>query len=135
MISRRATAGVLVGLTGIALAGPSFSQKTVDATGSDEIAGMSRGRMLRIAPVMAEQVSKGIFPGAITLIARRGQVVHFETHGFLDAAKTKPMRRDALFRLASTTKPIVSVAAMMLVEQGAMKLSDPVANWLPELKD
>jgi CubicO group peptidase (beta-lactamase class C family) len=61
--------------------------------------------------------------------------VHYEAHGFLDAAKTNPMTKDAIFRLASMTKPITTVAAMMLVEQGAMKLNDPISNWLPELKD
>ena len=76
-----------------------------------------------------------MFPGAVTLVARDGKVVHFEAHGFLDAAKTRPMTKDALFRLASMTKPIVTTAAMMLVEQGAMKLNDPIATWLPELKD
>ncbi len=101
----------------------------------DEIAGMSRERLARIAPVMKEQVDKGILPGAVTFVARRGTIVHYETHGFLDAQKTKPMTRDALFRLASMTKPIVTVAAMMLVEQGSIKLNDPISTWLPELKE
>jgi CubicO group peptidase (beta-lactamase class C family) len=102
---------------------------------SDVVQGMSRARLARIAPVMKEQVDRNMFPGAVTLVARNGRVVHFETHGYLDAAKSKPMRKDALFRLASMTKPIVTVAAMMLVEQGRMKLNDPIASWLPELKD
>src|SRR5438046_8496044 len=84
----------------------------------EQIAGLSSERLARIAPVMKEQVDKGILPGAVTFVARRGTIVHYETHGFLDAQKTKPMTRDALFRLASMTKPIVTVAAMMLVEQG-----------------
>ena len=71
----------------------------------------------------------------MTLIARKGQIVHQEAHGFLDAAKTKPMTADAVFMLASMTKPITSVGTMSMVEEGLLKLSDPVANWLPELKD
>ncbi len=102
---------------------------------SDAVQGMSRARMARIAPAMKEQVSRNMFPGAVTLIARNGQVVHFEAHGSQDAARSKPMTKDSLFRLASMTKPIVTVAAMMLVEQGRMKLNDPIAIWLPELKD
>ena len=102
---------------------------------SDVVQGMSKARMARIAPVMDEQVQKNMFPGAVTLIARKGQVVHFEAHGFQDAGKSKPMAKDSLFRLASMTKPIVTAAAMMLVEQGKLKLNDPIANWLPELKD
>jgi CubicO group peptidase (beta-lactamase class C family) len=100
-----------------------------------EIAGMSRERLARIAPVMQEQIEKGVFPGAVTVVARRGTVVHSQAHGFLDAAKSKPMPKDALFRLASMTKPIVTVAAMMLVERGVIKLNDPIVTWLPELKD
>jgi len=91
--------------------------------------------MARIAPVMKEQVEKNMFPGAVTLIARNGRVVHFEAHGFQDAKKSRPMSKDAIFRMASMTKPIVTVAAMMLVEQGKMKLNDPIATYLPELKD
>jgi len=97
--------------------------------------GLSEARLARIAPSMKEQIDRGMFPGAVTLVARNGKVVHYEAHGYLDAAKTRPMQKDALFRLASMTKPIVSTAAMMLVEQGRLKINDPVATWLPELKD
>ena len=79
---------------------------------------MSRERLARIAPAMKREIERGMFPGAVTLVARKGKIVHQEAHGFLDAAKTKPMTTDAVFRLASMTKPIVTVAAMMMVEQG-----------------
>ena len=100
-----------------------------------ETEGFSPSRLARIAPAMKALVDSGSVPGAVTLIARNGKVVHFETHGFQDAAKSKPMQKDSLFRLASMTKPIVATAAMMLVEQGKLKLNDPLAQWLPELKD
>ncbi len=99
------------------------------------VEGFSKARLARISPVMKEQIDRGMFPGAVTLVARNGKVIHFEAHGFLDAAKTKPMTKDALFRQASMTKPIVTTAAMMLVEQGKVKLNDPIVAWLPELKD
>lgn len=99
------------------------------------VLGMSRERLARIAPVMRGEVDRGMFPGAVTLIARGGRIVHFEAHGFRDAAKTVPMTRDTLFMLASMTKPIVSTAAVMLIEQGKMKLSDPITTWLPELRE
>ncbi len=99
------------------------------------IQGFSNDRLARIAPSMQEQVRTGMFPGAVTMVARNGVVVHNEAHGFLDAAKSKPMPKDALFRLASMTKPIVTVAAMMMVEQGKMGLNDPITKWLPELKE
>jgi CubicO group peptidase (beta-lactamase class C family) len=133
MMFRRSMTGVVLSLAATAMVSSAFAQST-QATGGD-IVGMSKEALGRIAPVMQQQIDKGMFPGAVTLIARHGQVVHHETHGFLDAAKTKPMTKDALFRLASMTKPIVSVAAVMLIEQGAMKLNDPITNWLPELKD
>jgi CubicO group peptidase (beta-lactamase class C family) len=100
-----------------------------------ENAGMSADRMIRIVGVMNAEVEKNTFPGAVTLVARHGRVLHFEATGFRDAAKTQPMNKDAIFRLASMTKPIVTVAGMMLVEQGVMKLNDPIVQWLPELKD
>jgi CubicO group peptidase (beta-lactamase class C family) len=102
---------------------------------TDIVQGMSRERLARIAKAMNQEVAKGTFAGAVTLVARRGEVVHFEAHGFQDAAKAKPMTKDSIFRLASMTKPIVTVAAMMLVEQGVFKPNDPISNYLPELKD
>jgi CubicO group peptidase (beta-lactamase class C family) len=99
------------------------------------IEGFSDPRLGRISVSMQSQIDQGIFPGAVTMVARNGRVTHFESHGFQDAAKTKPMTKDTLFRLASMTKPIVTTAAMMLVEQGKLKLNDPLALWLPELKD
>jgi CubicO group peptidase (beta-lactamase class C family) len=129
--------GAAVLAAGLAMPG-AFAQSTKEpakAAAPDELQGMSRSRMARIAPVMKEQVEKNMFPGAVTLIARNGRVVHFEAHGFQDAKKSKPMSKDAIFRMASMTKPIVTVAAMMLVEQGKMKLNDPIATYLPELKD
>ena len=111
------------------------AKAAVTGKSPDIVQGLSRARMARIAPAMQDQVTGNMFPGAVTLIARRGQVVHFEAHGFLDAARSKPMAKDSLFRLASMTKPIVTAAAMMLVEQGKLKLNDPIVNWLPELKD
>ena len=89
------------------------------ATGA-VIQGFSNDRLARIGPSMQEQVRTGMFAGAVTMVARNGVLVHSEAHGFLDAAKSKPMPKDALFRLASMTKPLVTVAAMMMVEQGKM---------------
>jgi CubicO group peptidase (beta-lactamase class C family) len=118
---------------------PAIAQQPAKAANSQpnegEVQGMSSERLARIAPAMKAQVDKGIFPGAVTMVARNGQLLHFEAYGFLDEAKSKPMPKDALFRLASMTKPIVSVAAVMMIERGDMKLHDPVSLWLPELKD
>lgn len=101
---------------------------------SPESQGFSSERLARIAPAMKDEIAKGIIPGAVTLIARNGQIVHFEAHGFVDAAKTKPMTKDAVFRGFSMTKPFTSVAAMTLVEEGKIQLRDPISNWMPEFK-
>lgn len=82
---------------------------------------------------MNAEAERGSFPGAVTLIARGGEIVHFEAHGHLDAARTRSMPRDAIFLQASMTKPVTSALAMMLVEEGRMKLDDPIATHLPEL--
>jgi CubicO group peptidase (beta-lactamase class C family) len=120
---------------GALLAFPASPVRATEGPNADIVAGMSRERLARIGLAMKREIERGMFPGAVTLIARKGQIVHQEAHGFLDAAKTKPMTIDAVFMLASMTKPITSVATMMMVEEGLLKLSDPISNWLPELKD
>lgn len=128
---------VVVALTlGLGIPHNAFAQQAQAApAASDVVQGMSRERLGRIAGVMKQEIEKGHFPGAVTLIARRGEIVHFEAHGFLDQAKTKPLAKDSIFRMASMTKPITTVAAMMLVEQGVFKINDPIEQLLPELKD
>ncbi|MFC7738266.1 serine hydrolase domain-containing protein [Roseomonas sp. GCM10028921] len=95
--------------------------------------GFSRERLARIRPAMEREAERGSFPGCVTVVARNGQVVHMEAVGHQDAARTRPMPVDAIFLQASMTKPITSAAAMMLVEEGRMKLNDPITNWMPEL--
>lgn len=127
---------VVVALTlGLGIPHNAFAQQAQAApSASDVVQGMSRERLGRIAGVMKQEIEKGHFPGAVTLIARRGEIVHFEAHGFLDQAKTKPLAKDSIFRMASMTKAITTVAAMMLVEQGVFKINDPIEQLLPELK-
>ena len=99
------------------------------------VQGFSAARLATIADVMQEQVQANHFPGAVTMVARQGEVVHYAAHGFQDAAKSKRMSKDSIFRLASMTKPLVTAAAMILVERGRMNMFDPIVKWLPELKD
>jgi CubicO group peptidase (beta-lactamase class C family) len=96
-----------------------------------EAVGFSAARLQRINTVMARYVEEQKFAGIVTLIARRGRVVHFEAVGQQEIATGQPMRTDTLFRIYSMTKPITTVAAMMLYEQGYFRLSDPVATYLP----
>jgi CubicO group peptidase (beta-lactamase class C family) len=97
-----------------------------------ESVGMSKERLSRIAPAMDKYIINNLVPGTVTLVARKGKVVYFEAQGYKDAENKKPMTIDTIFRLASMTKPITSVALMMLYEEGRFSLSDPVAKWIPE---
>jgi CubicO group peptidase (beta-lactamase class C family) len=98
-----------------------------------EKAGMSSERLNRIKPGMQKYVDENKLPGLITVVARQGKIVHLEKYGnmYID----KPMQPDAIFSIASMTKPITSVAIMMLYEEGYFQLYDPVAKYIPEFKD
>lgn len=100
-----------------------------------ESLGFSSVRLARIASWFQGQVDAREFPGAVIAIARNGKLAYLEAIGFQDRGKQIPMRRDSIFWIASMTKPITSVAAMILVEEGKLDLDAPVAQYLPELKD
>jgi CubicO group peptidase (beta-lactamase class C family) len=89
-------------------------------------------RAQRLLEVLQADIDRGRLPGAVVLVARHGRVALFEHLGWQAPAERTPMARDALFRIYSMTKPIVSVAAMMLMEQGRLLLSDPVGKYLHE---
>jgi CubicO group peptidase (beta-lactamase class C family) len=97
--------------------------------------GLSPVRLERLGTVMQGEVERGRLPGAVALIARRGRIGYFESFGQRDPAVASPMTRDAIFRIYSMTKPITSVAAMMLWEEGRFLLGDPVAKYLPEFSN
>jgi CubicO group peptidase (beta-lactamase class C family) len=97
--------------------------------------GMSPERLERIAPVFKAEVEKGRIPGVVVAIAHRGKLAYFEAIGAIDPTTKAPMTTDALFSLASMTKPMVSVGIMMLHEEGKLFLNDPVGKYLPQLKD
>jgi CubicO group peptidase (beta-lactamase class C family) len=103
-------------------------------TPAEEV-GMSAGRVGRIRPVMESAVARHEVPGVVTLVARRGKVVHFEAVGFRDVEAEQPLTTDTIFRIASMTKPCTTVALMTLVEEGRALLSDPVSKWLPEFSE
>jgi CubicO group peptidase (beta-lactamase class C family) len=100
-----------------------------------EALGFSSSRLSRIAAWQQTQVDAGTFSGAVAVIARNGKVAYLRAVGFRDRAKTSPLRPDAIFWIASMSKPVTSVAAMMLVEEGKLDLAAPVHRYLPELKD
>lgn len=100
-----------------------------------EEVGMSAARLERIAPAMQRWVDNGKIPGALTMIARAGKLVHFEKVGRQDIASATPIEFDTIFRIYSMTKPITSVAVMMLYEEGHFQLTSPVSEFIPAFKD
>ena len=104
-------------------------------TATPEDVGMSSSRLERLDTVMQGYIDRNEVAGVVTLVARRGKVVHFTASGLRDVENEAAMTHDTIFRMASMTKPIASVALMMLYEEGHFHLRDPISKWLPEFAD
>ena len=104
-------------------------------TAKPEAVGLSSERLGRVMAAIKSDVDKGVIPGAVLLVARHGKVVLFDSVGVLDPSSKAPMTRDAIFRIYSMSKPITSVAAMILFEEGKLSLGDPVSKYLPQMRD
>jgi CubicO group peptidase (beta-lactamase class C family) len=104
-------------------------------TAKPEEVGLSSERLTRISELMQRHIEARNFSGAVTLVARNGRVAHHEAHGLMDLESKKPMQKDAIFRIMSMTKPIVGVAILMMMEEGKVRLTDPVSRFMPELKE
>src|ERR1044072_500727 len=100
--------------------------------GKAEDVGLSTERLKRVSEAVDRHIAAGNVAGAVTLVARRGKIAHFEAQGVMDVDTKKPMAKDNLFRLASMSKPITGVAIMMRVEEGKIRLTDPVSRFIPE---
>jgi len=100
-----------------------------------EFRGVLSARLARISEFFKADVAKGSIPGAVALIARHGKLAYLEAFGYRDREKRLPMAVDSIFRIASMTKPMISVAIMMLAEEGRLRLINPVSNYLPQLKN
>ena len=100
-----------------------------------EEVGMSSAGLRNVSRLVQRYVDEQKLAGAISLVARRDRVVHFETYGQMDAERRRPMQSDAIFRFYSMTKPIASVGLMMLYEEGRFQLEDPASRFIPELRD
>lgn len=101
-------------------------------TAAPEEVGLSSERLARINDVVREHIEAGNVAGAVTLVARHGRIAHFEAQGNMNIESRTPMRTDAIFRLASMSKPITAAAILMLVEEGQVRLSDPVSRFIPD---
>jgi CubicO group peptidase (beta-lactamase class C family) len=97
------------------------------------VSGMSPARLERITQVVDKYVAEGALSGAVTLVYRKGQIAYASARGYQDLTTKVPMRRDTIFAMASMTKPITAVATMILIEDGKLRLDEPVDRLLPEL--
>jgi CubicO group peptidase (beta-lactamase class C family) len=104
-------------------------------SGKPEDVGLSTKRLERVGELVQRHVAAGSFSGAVTLVARNGRIVHHEAYGQMDLEAKKPMVKDGIFRIMSMTKPVIGVATLMMVEEGRIRLTDPVSRFIPEWKD
>lgn len=130
----RRRAGLLVSATAALLA--AFAP-VLQAQGLPRVApgdvGLSPERLDRLERIVREYVDDGEIAGAVSLVARRGREAHLETYGMADRAEKRSMKADAIFRIASMTKPVTSAAVLMLYERGHFRLGDPIGRYLPAL--
>ncbi|MGS0754133.1 serine hydrolase domain-containing protein [Roseateles sp. GG27B] len=120
---------------GFALASLSFSVAQPLPVATPESVGMSKQRLEKISVVLAQEVADKKLPGVVVMVARKGKLVYSQSFGSLNNAAAGPMQADSIFRIYSMTKPLVSTALMMLVEDGRVQLTDPVSKFLPSFKN
>ena len=110
-----------------------FSLSVASNSYEASVSGMSNERLQKIAPSLNDLYLKnGKFPGFVSAVARKGKVVHYETIGFADLETGESLKKDSLFRIYSMSKPITGVALMILLEEGKLRLNDPVSLYIPE---
>ena len=102
--------------------------------GKPEDLGFSAERLGRIHDAVQRHLDAKSLAGAVTMVVRNGRIAHLEAHGLIDIEANRPMPKDGIFRLASTTKPVTAVAVMMMIEEGKVRLNDPVSRFIPEFK-
>ncbi|TAJ91996.1 MAG: class A beta-lactamase-related serine hydrolase [Reyranella sp.] len=124
----------LAAALGVALAWPAAAQGIPKVQSPEEVGFLST-RLKRLSDRLNEGVKNNELPGAVVLIARNGKIVMFESYGFRDKEAKVAMTNDTIFRIASMTKPIVTLAAMMLMEEGKLTLADRVSMYIPAFAD
>jgi CubicO group peptidase (beta-lactamase class C family) len=120
-------------LMGAALGASAFAATT--PSGKPEDAGLSTQRLERVNELVERHIDAGSFSGAVTLVARDGLIVHHEAQGSMDLEANRSMSEDAIFRIMSMTKPVIGVATMMMIEEGKVRLQDPISKFIPEWAD
>jgi CubicO group peptidase (beta-lactamase class C family) len=123
---------LLAAITLALLTGPAGAQAPLPSARPEQV-GLSTERLGQLGQLLRQEIAKGKIPGAVALVARKGRIAYHEAFGARDPATRAPMTRDAIFRIYSMTKPVTSVAIMMLQEEGRLVLNDPVSKFLPQL--
>src|ERR1700730_1427775 len=103
-------------------------------TAKPEEVGISSERLQRVSQMIQRRIAAGEMTGAVAIVARKGKIVHLEAQGVMDLDSKKPMAKDTMFRVASMTKPVTGLAIMMMIEEGKVRLNDPVSRYIPEFK-
>jgi CubicO group peptidase (beta-lactamase class C family) len=124
----------IAAVAALAIAIPAAAQGIPKAQSPEEVGFVSQ-RLKRLIDRIEEGIKNNELPGAVVLIARNGRIVLFDAYGFRDKEAKAPMKTDTIFRIASMTKPITTVAAMMLMEEGKLSLADPVSKYIPAFAD
>jgi CubicO group peptidase (beta-lactamase class C family) len=132
MYTTRTVIAAFIMAWGITLAEPLTAAAP---TAKPEEVGLSGERLKRVAELVQRHIAAGSFSGAVTLVARNGRIAHHEAYGLMDLETKKPMVKDGIFRIMSMTKPVIGVAILMMMEEGKVRLQDPVSKFLPEWKD
>src|SRR6185369_226910 len=99
-----------------------------------EDVGLSKERLARIHETIERHRSARQIAGAVTLVARKGRIAHWEAHGLMDVDSKKTMGKDSIFRIYSMSKPVAGVAILMVMEEGKLRLNDPVSKFIPEFR-
>lgn len=116
---------------------PAFAETTLAPVAPADVSalGFSPERLERLDQILQQRVDDGELGGIVVLIARHGQIAHFNSIGYSDVDTLQPMENDDIFRIYSMTKPIVATGLMMLFEEGRFRLSDPISKYLPEFSN
>jgi len=128
----RVAFAALIIASALTLAGPLTA--AAPTAKADDV-GLSSERLKRVADLVQRHITAGSFSGAVTLVARNGRIAYHEAQGVMDLETKKPMVKDGIFRMMSMTKPVVGVAILMMMEEGKVRLQDPVSKFIPEWKD
>ena len=112
---------------------PSSAEFSLPLAQTPEEVGLSSAQLNRLEAATQAHIDSRLLPGAVMLVARHGKIAYLKSMGFRDRASDAPMQTDTIFRIYSMTKPIVSVALMMLVEEGRLQIDDPVSKYIPEM--